>query len=158
MTNLKILIGEGRAGKTTYAQKIVKEGYEFIDIDKHYHYGGEKEYFKFLDFLADKLNNNPNKNFVLDGYINFDKHFDYLRNKLKHHKIISVLVFANHKTILERNLKLQKTRPNEKIIEFYRETIKAWEFDEFVEGDGENKKVKNYDEVIKIVENEKCNL
>ena len=153
MTNLKILIGDGRSGKTTYAQKIVKEGYEFIDIDKHYHYSGKKEYFKFIDFLADKLNNNLNKNFVLDGYINFDKNFDYLRNKLKHHKIISVLVFANHKTISERNLRLQKTRPDEKIIEFYRETINAWEFDEFVEGDGENKKVKNYEEAIKIVEN-----
>jgi len=32
MTNLKILIGDGRAGKTTYANKVVKEGYEFISI------------------------------------------------------------------------------------------------------------------------------
>ena len=152
MTNLKILIGDGRAGKTTYANKVVKEGYEFISIDDNYHYGGEEDYFKFLDFVADKLNNNQNKNFVLDGYINFDKHFDYLRNKLKDHKIISILVFANYKTISERNLKLKKTRTDEEILEFYRETIKSWKFDEFVEGDGENKKAENYDDAIKIVE------
>ena len=88
MTNLKILVGDGRAGKTTYAKKVVKEeGYELISIDNNYHYSGEKEYFEFLDFLANKLNNNPDKSFVLDGYINYDKNFDYLIKKLNHHEI-----------------------------------------------------------------------
>jgi len=155
MTNLKILVGDGRSGKTTYANKLAKEGYELISIDNNYHYDGEEEYFKFLDFLANKLNNNPNKSFVLDGYIDFDKNFDYLRKKLKYHKINSVLVFANYKTIAERTLRIMnKIFTKERIMEFYRITIRAWEFDEFVEGDGENKKLKTYEEAIRVVEND----
>ena len=95
MKEIIIVIGNGRAGKTTYAHKIEKKGYEFINFDKNYRYGGEKLYLKFLDFLADKLNNSD-KNFVLDGYHHLDGRFIYLKKKLKHHKIKPVMIFANY--------------------------------------------------------------
>ena len=40
----------------------------------------------------------------------------------------------------------------EHLIEKYKDFSCAWFFDEFVEGDGDNEKVKNYEEALKIVE------
>ena len=155
MKEIIILVGCGRAGKTTYALKIAKEkGYEYLTIDGNYHYTGEEEYFRFVDFIANTLNKNPSKNFILDGYLDFDDHFKYLKNKLKHHKIKPVLVFTNYEVIQSRGPGgAGIIHSAEHIIGKYKNFPKVWDFEEFVEGDGNNKKVKTYEEAIKIVEN-----
>ena len=80
MKEIIILVGCGRAGKTTYAKKLSEEGYEYIPIDGNYHYTGKEEYFRFVDLVADTLNKNHDKNFVLDGYLPHDDHFKYLKS------------------------------------------------------------------------------
>ncbi len=103
MQEIIILVGCGRAGKTTYASKIAKEkGYEYLTIDGNYHYTGEEEYFRFVDYIATVLNINSNKNFILDGYLDFDDHFKVLKTKLIHHKIKPVLIFTNCEVIRSR--------------------------------------------------------
>ncbi len=128
-----ILFGSGHSGKTTYAHKIEKEGYDYLSIDSHYHYNGEKEYFEFLDFICDNLNNTPHKNFVLDGYIYFDNCFDYLRERLKYHKIKAILVFASPEIILKRAENENTTMTKESIIKTYKEIIHNWQIDECVD-------------------------
>ena len=156
--NLRILIGCGRGGKSTYAHKVEKTlGYKYIGIDEHYHYGGKQQFFCFLDFFADLLNNNPSTNFVLDGYLSFDKHFDYLKSRLKHHEIESILVFTNYKIILERDVKLKRGSrlTKEEIVNLYREYVEVFDFSKFVEGDGGNKQVGTSVEVMRMVEDER---
>ena len=154
MKEIIILIGCGRAGKTTYAHRIEQEkGYEYLTIDGNYHYTGKEEYFRFVDFVAGTLNRNPNKNFILDGYLDMDHHFKYLKSKLRHHKIKAVLVFTNCEVIRRRGPGgAGKIHPQQYLIECYKKFKKMWDFDEFVEGDGNNQKIKNYEEGMKIVE------
>ncbi len=129
-----ILFGSGRVGKTTYANQIKKEkGYEYIEFDQFYHYGGKQEYFKFLDNLSIKLNDNPDKNYVLDGYIYFDKDFIYLRNKLKYHKVKPIMVFAKPEVILTRAINMNTTMTKESIIETYKNIINNWDIDESID-------------------------
>ncbi len=135
---ISILFGSGHSGKTTYANKIKKEGYEYLSIDKHYHYNGEKAYFEFLDLVVDNLNNNPNRNFVLDGYMYFDKSFDYLKERLKHHKIKSILVFANPRVILARSKNKNTTMTKESIVRTYKEIIDNWQIDECIDNSDNN--------------------
>ncbi len=163
MKEIIIVIGNGRAGKTTYAHEIEKKGYEFINhdknyrdvlnLDKNYRYGGEKSYFKFLDLLADKLNNSD-KNFVLGGYHHIDSHFAYLKKKLKYHKIKPVMIFTNYELIQKRSeAKKGEVRTKKQIVQDYN-SYKGWwnvgEF-EFVEGDGENRILENYEKGMEIV-------
>jgi len=108
MKEIIIVIGSSRAGKTSYSEKLEKEGYEYIGIDEHYHYGEKEEYLKFVNFISDKLNDNKDKNFVLDGYLDLDIHFNYLRNKLKHHKIKPIIIYAKTDILIDR---LVTTRP-----------------------------------------------
>ncbi len=132
MKEIIILIGSGRAGKTTYAEKIKeKKGHEIIDIDANYHYKGKDEYLRFLDFVAEKLNANPKKNFILDGYIGFDDHFTHLKGRLKHHKIRPVVIFAMPDVILGRPSKF-KGPTTEQIVNLYKNGIgECWNIDEF---------------------------
>ena len=154
MKEIIILVGCGRAGKTTYARKIAKEkGYEYLTIDGNYHYTGEEEYFSFVDFISYTLNENPDKNFILDGYLDIDAHFKYLKSNLTSHKIKAIVVFTNCEVIRSRGPGgAGKIHPAEHLIECYKTFQKMWDFDEFVEGDGNNKKIKNYEEGMKIVE------
>ena len=153
MKEIIILVGVGRAGKTTYAHKIAKEkGYEYLTIDGNYHYTGKEEYFRFVDYIAMTLNMNPEINFILDGYLDHDDHFKYLKSNLSSHKIKAVMVFTNCEVIRSRGSGQGTLRSKEYIIEKYKEFQKAWDFDEFIEGDGNNKKVKTHEEVMKIVE------
>ena len=154
MQEIIILVGCGRAGKTTYAKKIAKEkGYEYISVDGNYHYGGEEEYFRFVNSVADTLNSAPGKNFILDGYLDHDGHFKYLKSKLKYHKIKPVLVFTNCEVVRSRGSGGGTLRSAEYIIEKYKDFRESWDFEEFVEGNGVNKKVETYEEALRIVEN-----
>lgn len=157
---LQILIGCGRAGKSTYAQKLIGLGDEHLSLDSLYHYGnygtlqGEIDYFAFLDKLSGLLNGKPDINFVLDGYLGVggDPFFTYLRPRLKYHKIKSTLVFANYKLILERDVALKIRRlTKERITSIYQEYTNLFSFDEFVEGVGNNRCVKTDSEAIHIV-------
>ncbi len=163
MKEIIIVIGNGRAGKTTYVHKIEKKEYEFINLDKNYryvlnldktyHYGGEKPYFKFLDFLTDKLNDSD-KNFVLDGYHHVDSNFVYLKKKLKHHKIKPIMIFANYGLIQKRSdAKKGEVRTRKQIIQDYNSYRNYWNIEEFefVEGDGENRILENYEKGMEIV-------
>ncbi|HEC65035.1 MAG TPA: hypothetical protein ENI23_07070 [bacterium] len=154
MKEIIILVGCGRAGKSTYARKIAEEkGYQYIAIDGNYHYTGEEEYFRFVDNVADTLNTRFYKNFILDGYLDFDDHFKYLKSKLNFHKIKPVMIFTNYEVIRSRGPGGGTLHTAEFIIKKYKNFLKVWDFDEFVEGDGDNKKVKTHEEAIEIVEN-----
>ena len=155
MNEIIILIGNGRSGKTTYAHKLEEQGYEYISLDDHYHYKGKEQYFKFLDFLAEKLNN-LEKDFVLDGYCYFegDKDFAYLRPKLINHKIRPMIIFISRKLIKNRSEeKIEEIRTIEQITKDYERFRKFWNIEgfEFVEGDGENRKLESYEEGMRIV-------
>jgi len=128
-SELIILIGSGRAGKTTYAKKVAEEmGHEWISIDDIYHYKGKKQYMEALDYVAKRLNGEPDKSFILDGYIHFDSHFRYLKPMLEHHRIKPVAVFADPDTILAR--KSTTTRQN--IENLYKKGIpECWNIREF---------------------------
>ena len=134
MKEIIILVGSGRAGKTTYAKKIKEEkGHEVISIDTNYHYKGKEEYLRFLDFVAEKLNANPKKNFILDGYIGFDDHFTHLKGRLKHHKIRPVVIFALPDVILGRPSKFKGTT-REQIVNLYKNGIReCWDIEEFID-------------------------
>jgi len=152
MQEIIILIGCGRAGKTTYAKKISKKGYEYLTIDGNYHYTGKEEYFKFIDFIASILNKNPSKSFILDGYLDFDEHFKYLKKILRYHKIKPVLIFTNCEIIRGRGPGGAGIVHSIKhIIEKYKNFPNIWDFEEFIEGNGNNKKVKIHEEAMKIV-------
>ena len=142
---------------------LEKTGCEYLDFDLLYRYKGYgqppavQEYYAFLDRLSTTLNNNPAKNYVLDGYLILDKHFSYLKKKLKYHTIDSRLVFANYQIILERGVRLKQGSrlTKERILSIYREYINSWSFDMFVEGVERNPCVKNVQEVMRKVEWEK---
>jgi len=159
---LQILIGCGRAGKSTYAQKLTETGYEHLSLDHMYCYGnygtpqGEIDYFAFLDKLSELLNSKPDTDFVLDGYLGVggDPFFTYLRTGLKFHEIKSTLVFTNYKLILERDVALKIRRlTKERITSIYHEYTNLFSFDEFVEGVGNNRCVKTDSEAMHIVMN-----
>ena len=154
MKEIIILVGCGRAGKTTYARKIAEEkGYQYLAIDGNYHYTGEEEYFRFVDAVANTLNRNPGKNFILDGYLNFDDHFKRLKGKLDFHEIKAIMIFTNCEVIRSRGPGGGTLHSAEFIIDKYKNFLRTWDFKEFVEGDGDNKKVKTHEEAIMTVEN-----
>jgi len=157
MPEIIILLGTGRSGKTTYAHKIEKEkGYEYISFDKNYHYTGEKEFFIFLDFLADGigsgLNDNKDKNFIMDGYqyFNGDNNFKYLKSKLKFHKIRSIVVFENYNIIQSRGKgAAERVATREEILNEYK-IIQKYAADEFVRS-SDYYEAKIWEEVMGVI-------
>ncbi len=154
MSEIIILLGVRRAGKTKYAYKIEKDKeYEFIDFDQEYNSTGEEDFFKFIDLLADKLNQNKDKNFVMDGYTFFDKdiNFKYLKKKLKFHKIRPIVIFENYEVIMSRGKGgAIRRHTKEEIINGYRSFPKNYNVEEFLRGSDYNR-IETYGEVMRIV-------
>lgn len=153
MSEIIILVGEGRAGKTTYAKNYAAEnGYEYLTIDGHYDYSGKENYFNFLNGVALELNNNPEKNFILDGYLDFDPHFEYLELGLSIHKIKAVLIYGDAETIRSRG-KGGAVRINtrDEIIASYERFETKWYFDEMLDSTNNYIKTNNYDIVMEKV-------
>jgi len=153
MSEIIILVGEGRAGKTTYARNYAAEnGYEYLTIDGHYDYSGAPKYFDFLDYLAAELNNNPTNNFILNGYLDYDDHFKYLKSKLLCHKIKAVLIYGDAETIRSRG-KGGAVRINtrDEIIASYERFKTKWDFDEMLDSTNKYKKTKDYSIVMEKV-------
>ena len=153
MSEIIILVGEGRAGKTTYAKNYAAEtNYSYLTIDGHYDYSGEQKYLEFLNYIADTLNNNPNANFILDGYLDYDDHFKYLKAKLMCHKIKAVLIYGDAETIRSRG-KGGAVRINtrDEIIASYERFKTKWDFDEMRDSTNKYKKIDNYDMVMEKV-------
>ena len=121
----KILIGAGRAGKTTYGKLLEKQGYEYIALDDIFQYCDKEEgYESFIKVVADKVNKNPNKNFVLDGYcIYYDNHFSKIKEQIKHHTIIPVVIYSDFKVIKER---IEKTKEANEIKKDYEMLIRKF--------------------------------
>lgn len=115
MSELIILLGIGRAGKTTFAETFEQKGYKRISIDKHFKYNtGMKAWRNLVDCICNLLNKNPNTNYVLDGYINactclktgmriYTGHgFDGIQANLNHHMIKPIVVVQSKKVLYER--------------------------------------------------------
>ncbi len=154
MSELIILLGVRRAGKTNYAQKIEKDKeYEFIDFDQGYNSTGEEDFFKFIDSLADKLNQDKDKNFIMDGYTYFDKdiNFKYLKKKLKFHEIRPIVIFENYEVIMSRGKGgAIRRHTKEEIINEYKIFQKRYSVEEFLRGSDYNR-IETYGEVMRIV-------
>ncbi len=165
MSEIMILMGMGESGKTTYAKKIAEDrGYEFLSFDSFHPYVSEKGFYKALDSIIKILNENLNKNYVLDGYaflLNgkyLGTNFDYLKKSLKHHKIKLVVIFTQEELISERVNKVKRGSPDkvnrEFVIKVYDEIQKFWDLSnaEFIDcSNHEFKKVESYEKVMQIL-------
>ncbi len=159
-----ILMGMGESGKTTYAKKIVEDnGYEFLSFDSFHPYVSEDGFYKALESVIKILNENPNKNYVLDGYAYLlngkylGRNFEYLRENIKH-KIKPVVIFTQAELISERVNKVKRGSPDkvnrEFVIKVYEDIQKYWDLSnaEFIDcSNKEFKKVESYEKVMQIL-------
>lgn len=159
---IMILMGMGESGKTTYAKGIAKErNYEYLDFDSFCPYGGGNNFFRTLDSIIKILNENPDKNYILDGYVYplngeyLGTDFDYLKKRIKH-KIKPVVIYTNAEIISKRVNKRGSPDKVDKdfVIQIYKDISKYWDLNnaDFVEAsNNEFKRFGSYDEVIKVV-------
>jgi len=107
MSELIIVCGLMGVGKTTFAKQYAEKfNYEYIDFDKEYHTQTQKfrkssekakiqDVLNFIDKVAKQLNNNPDKNFVIDNWFKWyldwwkrmDNSLEILQKFLLFHKI-----------------------------------------------------------------------
>lgn len=115
MPELIIVCGLMGCGKTTLSKSMARRmGYVYIDFDDEYHFKIQKE--KSIDILiqsqrenllkkiADDLNRNPKKNYVLDGFFKwktywwedkgYDNSLERLQKMLRHHEMTILHMFV----------------------------------------------------------------
>jgi len=115
MPELLIVCGLMGCGKTTLSRSMAKSmGYGYIDFDREYHYKIQNEKSinilikeqkdEMLAMLAKKLNKNPEKCYILDGFFKwhpdwwkdaeYDSSLDILQKMLNHHEITILYIFV----------------------------------------------------------------
>jgi len=105
MAELKILLGMGESGKTTFAKSI---GGFVIPADILPIYGTEEEFNLSMDKVVEECEDKPNDDIFLDGYLSIingkmhGKNFMYLKSKLKTHIIKPIIIFTDAETIVNR--------------------------------------------------------
>jgi len=122
-TDFVILMGLGKAGKSTYAKKLAGGGYHRIDIDKHFKYGqGIKAWYDLVRYIVKLLNDNPDTKYVLDGHINactclktgrrvYSGHgFEFIQAQLRHHVVRGIVVLQSMTELKKRGSKETEER------------------------------------------------
>jgi len=138
MSKLIIVVGLMGCGKTTFAKEYAKKfNYEFIDFDLEWHtkiqdfkdgfsnrnvrltIDTDKE--KFLSKIANLLNNNSSKNYIIDGWFKWlfdwwmeeeDNSLQELKKLLKFHDIeimhLSIPIKKSYKRYVEKHKKEER--------------------------------------------------
>lgn len=104
MAELKILIGYGESGKTTYAKT---QDAKLISFDMFSVYSTKFEWENSMKEIAKICNENKNEDYILDGYLSLDNeqiretNFESLKKYLKHHEIKPIIIFRKAEDIVQ---------------------------------------------------------
>ena len=160
ITDFIILMGIGKSGKSTYAEKLRKQGYKRIAIDKHFKYGtGIKAYHNLVKHIVKLANDNPNTKYVLDGHINactsletghrvyIGHGFEELQRQLKYHVVRGVVVATRLLTLRQRG----STETKERVHWLYSWFLLTCASINIVKGEGENEEILSDNEAMAYI-------
>ena len=159
MSEFEIVIGPMRAGKTTYCKS--KTDSVFISYDDLVIpcWMCNLEFSKLANHVACRLKDNPNKNFIIDGwYSSYNKDpktILTLKNLVPQHIKITVF-YAPVELLLKRNDSAEVKNTIEEILRTYKDIIE-WYKNELVDIDFEfrdSNNVYSFSEFMKRVRND----
>ncbi|MHA2023960.1 MAG: class I SAM-dependent methyltransferase [Candidatus Thorarchaeota archaeon] len=164
MSEVVILLGIGRSGKTTFARTAFKN-HEYIGIDKWFSYNkGIAAWHDFVRRFTKHLNEHSDQDFVLDGYINactdqsngtriYTGHgFSCIQTKLNCHTIRPIVVVESIEHIHSRSeAKKANIESRERISWLYAWFLTMRGIDTIVLGSGSNPVISNRDRAMSIV-------
>ena len=111
MSKLVICIGSSGSGKTTYADKLIKEeGFGFISFDDNCDYTkrGSEDINDFIHYgdIEMILKAEPDRNFVLDGYsLNYDYDFEHIKASANGREIEVHHIFCDSHIVVKRQVR-----------------------------------------------------
>jgi len=125
MNELKILIGYGESGKSTFAKEVLKN--TLLQFDTLPVYGTEEEWIISMKSIASECNKRKNEEIVLDGYLVLcedgrikEPDFKTLKENLKYHTIKPIIIIRKAEDIVnsikERNPPCNPDNVNRRFI------------------------------------------